>query len=455
MVAPPPRVQGLRSQPRGPPSLRLACPRTSAPARLRITATSTGVFAARRCRPKERPTAVSQTQQGLEGRGLRNATKHRNRREPNLFVEIAGGREIGHLVGHVAFTLLGDGSKAHPNHTRIDIPKRGPNRVLAFSRKRQLKADSFGAYARLIVIGPFCDRDAFRDPPEAFEQHEHVALDIPPLILEPRANRGAQVARCLRQPIEQLAPCRTTLRRGQGVQHSLVSLRSHEGQQAIQAFDIEGLAREQDAQVRGLNQASQDFLRSRFRAVWRREDQSDERGRLPQGNGLVHRPVHERSASTRLQAHLQDTQRIMVLERSSTRRTPGASGGDREPLQELSVRLRIRIVEGPVRQEPPDLLSEAFGRHRLQCRGCLVGMCRQLREHPQQTMGNRLSARGGRRFHHVECRLGRHALSRVEDECGPLADVAAHLEDSAQRVGTQILDQTRCPSAQGLGLGAR
>ena len=77
-----------------------------------------------------------------------------------------------------------------------------------------------------------------------------------------------------------------------------------------------------------------------------------------------------------------------------------------------------------------------------------LGVRGQLGQHPDQAVGNRLTAGVGGRLEDLEHRVDGHALRGVEDEGAALRVVAAHLDEPSQRLGLERRDQPSSPPAQ-------
>ena len=79
---------------------------------------------------------------------------------------------------------------------------------------------------------------------------------------------------------------------------------------------------------------------------------------------------------------------------------------------------------------------------------------RELREHAEQRMRNRLVGCLGRSLEERENGLHGHAVARILDKLAPLHEVAAHLDQPPQRVRVQVANQPRGATAQRQGLGS-
>jgi hypothetical protein len=118
-------------------------------------------------------------------------------------------------------------------------------------------------------------------------------------------------------------------------------------------------------------------------------------------------------------------------------------------MKNLSVAVRIRIVELPSRQKTFDLFAQrAVGKG-----PCVLltelGMNRKFREHPDQPVRNRLPLGIGGGLDDIDDGVHRHPARGVEHERASLRRVAAHFEQSAQRFRLQRFDQPRRATAQG------
>ena len=83
------------------------------------------------------------------------------------------------------------------------------------------------------------------------------------------------------------------------------------------------------------------------------------------------------------------------------------------------------------------VLQLQFSRRRLTCsrssasardaRGPIqLGMQRELRQHPDEAVGNRLAARIRRRPDNLDHRVNRHAVRRIHDEAATLVGITSH-----------------------------
>ena len=102
------------------------------------------------------------------------------------------------------------------------------------------------------------------------------------------------------------------------------------------------------------------------------------------------------------------------------------------------VAVGVRILELPPRHELLDLFPQcAVGLHSA-VRCTAVGMGRHLRQHAHHRRRHRLPRRLRRRLHELHHRVHGHALRRVVDELTALPHVAAHGEQSLERVGREL-----------------
>ncbi len=158
--------------------------------------------------------------------------------------------------------------------------------------------------------------------------------------------------------------------------------------------------------------------------------------------------VDHRSGLADLEAHLHDPQGVQrrVLDgREGPAQVDGRRDGDM--LQDGGIPRGIRIRELPPGQQLPNLLAQRGIGQGTRARGAEFGVRRQLRQHADQAVRNRLAARVGGGAHDVDDGIDSHALRGVQHEGVSLHQIAAHLHQTAQRLGAERADEARRAAA--------
>ena len=261
-------------------------------------------------------------------------------------------------------------------------------------------------------------------------------------------------ARVARQPIEQLAPRGPALGRGQRVEQQLVALHRHERQQPVQARHVDRLVSEERSHGGRGHQPGLDCVADLVARL--RVATSAARARR--------RPVRAAMALSTARSTAgpsAPTSRLIWTTRNGSGAPagpPGPSAASAAP--EVVARCcstrpycsGFGILELPAGEQPCCTCSRsaasASGRTVL---GAQLGVRGELREHPDQAVGDRLAAGVPRRLDDLDHGVNRHAVRGVEDERAALPDVAAHLHQPAQRLGPQRRNQRGRAPAQRAG----
>src|SRR6476619_6405994 len=118
-------------------------------------------------------------------------------------------------------------------------------------------------------------------------------------------------------------------------------------------------------------------------------------------------------------------------------------------MENLAVRTWIWILDLPARQKALDLLAKCAVSQRPHLFLSEFGVYGQLRQHPDHAVRDRLALGIGGSLEDVQNRVHGHAICGIEHERTTLSCVAAHLDQSSQRVGLQRTNQPGCPTSQG------
>src|SRR5262245_11118888 len=113
---------------------------------------------------------------------------------------------------------------------------------------------------------------------------------------------------------------------------------------------------------------------------------------MPRMDRAIERTFDERAGRAHLQTHLNDAEWIgLFVGPRMVFPVRVGMGTGREVLQRVAIRVRIRIVELPSRQQAIDLFAQSAVGDWPYVLLSELRMRRELGEHPHQTMGNRLT----------------------------------------------------------------
>ena len=159
-------------------------------------------------------------------------------------------------------------------------------------------------------------------------QEQHVAQDVPAIVLEPRRDVRAGVERGARETIDELPASGAILRAGEDVEKRLEPFRRHEREEAVEARLVHRLAIDERRQTGRADELRDERVRDAVAAGRPRLEELEDGADVARRHELVDGPLDGRPVAADLECNLDDAERVrgVVGERVANDRTIRVGG---------------------------------------------------------------------------------------------------------------------------------